>query len=210
MQPVNQSHRNALCLNDFFYANCSKRTNECVLKNEVCVLFAIQYDSLGDALAQATPDSLPLERLICALAKKTRRNKNRNSGATGTYCILHTNTAPHMPYTHSYGQNSIAFCVVYQEMWLIMQCMNVRYGFNFVLTPFAGMLMCLCWIRSASTSELEHLPGSHIRFMALQRFLLFFFPPIHSPFVCKGFYSVYVFFFITSIGGGGISTTGAT
>lgn len=81
-----------------------------------------------------------------------------------------------MPSTHSYKRNSIAFCVVYQGMWLIMQCMNVRYGFNFILTPFAGMLMCLCRIRLASTSELAHLPGSHIRFMVLQRFLFFFFP----------------------------------
>lgn len=57
VQPANQSHLNAFVfewlsfsLSSPLYANCTKRTNECVLKNEVCVLFAIQWQCERDVL----------------------------------------------------------------------------------------------------------------------------------------------------------------
>lgn len=72
--PLNQSHLNALCLNDFFYANCSKRTDECVLKNEVCVLFAIQYSIQCETHSHnntRTPGIVPLPLVTHSLCMST-------------------------------------------------------------------------------------------------------------------------------------------
>lgn len=140
----------------------------------VCVLFAIQwcdvYERLRHVFTQQQHQIISFSHAATSIVyipipiyganemKKKKQNFKRNlylPFELQTHSISHILASRY--HRHKYENYSMAFCecVCIHEMWLIMQCMIVRYGFNFILTPFAGELAARCarcWIRLTSPS----------------------------------------------------------